>query len=318
MIKIKPEQKKKISVIDIIKGVASFFSAMVSIFFFLFFLFIIIGLFSRVPTEIIPKGNIAVIEIKGPILTSRVPWESVASPEKINSFIKKAEEMEEIKALILEINSPGGAPVATDEIAQAIKKFKQKKPVVAVIKDMGASGAYWIASTANRIYANRMSITGSIGVTASMIEWAGLLERYNASYRSLVAGKYKDAGSPFKRITPEEKQLFQNVLDKLHYYFIEEVAKNRNLSIEYVRELAHGFIFLGSEALELKLIDEIGGIEEAKDWLAQQLNITPELARFRSRPTLLEQLSFSLQAIFEKIGFGIGKALVEENYFELR
>ena len=239
----------------------------------------------------IKSGNIEIIPITGVITTGDLGLlaEKTAQADKIIKELKNAQKNEQVKAVILEINSPGGAPVASYEIAEAVKKMK--KPTIAVIRETGASGAYWVATAANKIYANPLSITGSIGVLASHLEFAGTMKKYNITYRRLVAGKYKDAGSPYKEMSTEEQNLYQRLIDKLHEEFISSVSQNRKLSIEQVRSLADGFVFLGMEAKEKGLIDELGGREEALHYLEQKLNITAQPFEYKELGGLRDMLS---------------------------
>jgi protease-4 len=221
-------------------------------------------------------ANVAVIPIKGVITVEESSDlfgnSNVASSDAIIRSIKKAQDNPNIKALILEINSPGGSPVASDEIGRAIKE--SNLTTVAVIREIGTSGAYWIASASDHIIANRMSITGSIGVIGSYLEFSDLLTRFNVTYRRFVSGKYKDIGSPFREITEEETTMYQAIIDKMLEFFIEEVALNRNMSIRRTRELATGLVYLGSEAKEVGLVDELGSMQEADRYLERTLNIS--------------------------------------------
>src|SRR3990167_6506295 len=133
-------------------------------------------------SESIESGNVALIKIYGPITTtdSGSFASSATSSTDIVELIEKAEKNDEIKAIVFEINSPGGSPVASDEIGRAVKDAQ--KPTVAWIREVGASGGYWIASASDHIIANRMSLTGSIGVIGSYLEFAELLDRYNVTY----------------------------------------------------------------------------------------------------------------------------------------
>jgi len=261
------------------------------------------------------RGNVALIPIKGVIMSERgsVFGQQLAASPAIVKFIEQADKNPKIKAIILEINSPGGSPVATEEIANAIKRTNKTK--IAWIREIGTSGAYWIASGCDKIVANRMSFTGSIGVLASYLEFSGLLRDYNVTYERLVAGKYKDIGSPFKELNIQEKQMLQKQLDTLQGYFISTVAENRNLSEEKVRELATGMFYLGQEAKDLGLVDIIGGKEEAKQIIEQELNITAELVEYKQERTLIDLLSevFSQQSFF--VGKGIGSSILDaRNY----
>lgn len=255
-------------------------------------------------------GNVAVIEIRGVIQGDKsggVFGTPVTSSKEIVQLIEKAEKNPLIKAVVVEINSPGGSAVASAEIADALKK--SKKPVVSVIREIGASGGYWIASASDRIFAHRLSMTGSIGVISSYLEFAGFLDRYNVTYRRLVAGKYKDAGSPYKELTPEEELLYQQKLDMLYDAFVSEVALNRNLDKRKVRELATGFVYLGTEAKEDGLIDEFGGIDEAKEYLKRLLNVKIELVPYKKKASLMDILSEVMSNQMYRIGTGIGEGL---------
>ena len=184
----------------------------------------ILSLFAGVDVDSL-GGNVALIPIEGEITGSRDPGLSfggaVAASPDIVEMIEKADKNPSIKAIIFEINSRGGSAVASQEIADAVAKTNKTK--VAWIREVGASGAYWVASSTDHIVANRASITGSIGVIASYLEFPGFLERYNITYNRLVAGKYKDIGSPFKEMTSEERAVFQQTLDEMRDYFVDEL-----------------------------------------------------------------------------------------------
>ena len=259
------------------------------------------------------SGNVALIPIHGVILgsdDSQSFFETVTPSLDTVELIEKADKNPSIKAMIFEINSPGGSAVASQEIADAIKKTS--KTTVAWIREEGASGAYWVASSANHVVANRASITGSIGVIASYLEFPGLLERYNITYERLVAGKYKDIGSPYKDMTPEERVLFQQTLDEIRDYFVSEVAKNRNLNKKDVDKIANGLFYLGTQAKELGLIDELGGKDEVIKYIEKKEGIKAEIVEYKKEKTLLDVLSkvFSKQSFF--IGRGIGSALLDK------
>ena len=236
---------------------------------------------------------------------------SVASSTDIVRLIQKAENDPSIEAIVFDINSPGGAPVASAEIARAIAEAE--KPTVAVIREVGASGAYWAASAADHIIANEVSITGSIGVLASYLEYGDLLARYNVSYARFVSGEHKDMGSPYKEMTMEEKNIYQQTLDKLHAVFIGSVAENRGLEYGYVEELATGQIYVGSEALDLGLIDELGGKQEAYAYIGTMLNLTVKPVAFEEADSFFEMLASALDNSAFHVGTGIGAVLVEED-----
>ncbi len=287
------------------------FSAIMIIFLLAILSFIVSGFISVFLGGEASGGNVAIIPIKGVIIVDnlKIFGQQVSSSSSIIDSIKKANKNPEIKAIVFEINSPGGSAVASEEIANTIKKTN--KTTIAWIREIGTSGAYWIASSCDKIVANRMSITGSIGVLASYLEFSGLLQDYNITYQRLVSGEYKDIGSPFKHLTEEERRLFQSRIDKIHEFFIEEVAKNRNISEERVREIATGMFYLGGEAKEMGLIDVLGGKEEVKEIIEKELNISVSFVSYKEEKKLIDLLGelLSEQSFF--MGRGIGSSLFD-------
>lgn len=272
----------------------------------------ILSLFAGVDVESL-GGNVALIPIHGVILGSEDSesfFETVTSSIDAVKFIEKAGKNPNIKAIILEIDSPGGSAVASEEIANAIKKTN--KTTVAWVREVGASGAYWVASSAEHIVASPVSITGSIGVIASYLEFPGLLEKYNVTYRRLVSGKYKDIGSPYKEMTAEETAIFQQNLDYIRDYFVNEVAKNRKLNKKDVDKVANGLFYLGAQAKELGLVDELGGKDDAIRYIEKKEGIKADIVEYKKEKTILDVLSkvLSKQSFF--VGQGIGSALLDK------
>ena len=271
----------------------------------------ILSVFAGVNVERL-GGNVAIIPLKGVIVgeDSDYLFESVTSSSDIVELIGKAERNPNIKAIIFEINSPGGSAVASGEIAEAIKKTN--KTSVAWIREIGTSGAYWAASATNHIVANRVSITGSIGVIASYLEFPGFLDRYNITYQRLVSGKYKDIGSPFKQMTDEEKSFFQQDLDTIRDYFVAEVAKNRNMNKKDVEKVANGIFYLGGQAKDLGLVDELGGKDEVIRYIESKERITAEVVEYKKEKSIFDLFSkvLSRQSFF--VGKGIGSSLLDK------
>ena len=270
--------------------------------------------------ENIINDGIAVINIDGEITSNDNLgfFESGVSSNKIISDLERANKNNGIKAVIIEINSPGGVVVGSREIVKAVKDMN--KPVIALIRDVGASGAYWVASASDWIIADEMSITGSIGVYSSYLEFSGLLEKYNISYERLVAGEYKDVGVPYKKLSDREKNMMQQKLNLIHELFIKDIAANRNLSEAKVRELANGFFYLGIEAKQNGLIDELGGKKEAIN-KAKELGKIKDgnLVEYKENPSWLEFLNKIESNAFYSIGRGIGVSLIkEENNLEIK
>ena len=150
-----------------------------------------------------------------------------------------------------------------------------------------------------------MSITGSIGVIASYLGFSGFLEEHNVSYERLVSGNLKDIGSPLKEMTQEEKVLFQKSLDSIHEYFVEEIAKNRNLKKRDVEKIATGQFFIGAEAKELGLVDELGGRDEVIAYLEEQLGEEVDFTKYESEKGFFSTFG----DIFSKWSFYAGKGI---------
>ncbi len=272
----------------------------------------IVSLF--IPVDLPVTGNVAVMSITGTIFRGQGDgfFEETASSKEIVNFIEMADKNANIKAILLDINSGGGAVVATKEIVDAVKKTD--KLTVAVIHDIGASGAYWIASSADRVFADELSIVGSLGVIASYLEFTNFLERYGVNYRRLVAGEYKDIGVPFRNLTIEEQLILQEQLDLIHKYMLDGIAENRQLTTAQKNEVASANIYIGLQAKELNLIDEFGGINEAVSYIEKELGITADLAEYKKKRTIFDVLArvFGQQSFF--VGQGIGKAMFDKRF----
>jgi protease-4 len=225
-------------------------------------------------------GYVAVIPIKGDITSGGCGGGLLSGPvacasmNEIKASLNEANNDWSVDAILLDIDSGGGSSVASQELAVAVKD--SKKPVVAYIGESGASGAYYIASAARKIVANRNSITGSIGVRMQVEQYYGLMEKLGVNVTVIKAGDDKDAGSPYRPMTDAEQEEFQHLVDKVYDEFVSSVAENRNLSVDYVRSVANGKIYLGSEAKELKLIDELGSFEYAVNVSAMEAGIEGE------------------------------------------
>ena len=183
--------------------------------------------------------------------------------------INAANEANEVSSILLDIESNGGTVDGMAALGDAIRG--SHKPVVAYVDAVAASAAYWAATGADTIFASRNSDVGSIGVTMSYLDYSDQNAKEGIKYISLSSGKFKDAGDPDKPLTEEEKELFMRDVGIIHDNFVKVVADYRNLDIEKVREIADGSTVLGETALELGLIDRIGGFYDVKDYLAEML-----------------------------------------------
>ncbi len=245
-------------------------------------IFIAIALITAlVGTEIdrTETADARIIPIQGEITSQGVGGFFSTGPGSadIVNQIRSEDEDTSTDAIYLEIDSPGGTPVASHEIVRAVDEAD--KPTVAVIRDMGASGAYWVASASDHVIADELSMTGSVGVQGSYLVFEGLMERYNVSYEQITGGEHKDLGNPFKEMDDEERSEFTSKVELMHDYFIEDVRDKRNLTEDQVEEVSTGVFYVGLEAIDINLVDELGGDLEAKNYLEEELNASVNFIR---------------------------------------
>lgn len=198
-------------------------------------------------------GEVGLIKIEGTIMTATSVVEE----------LEKARKDPSIKAVVVRLDTPGGAVAASQEIYEEVKKVNAVKPVVVSMGNIAASGGYYIACGARKIFANQGTLTGSIGVRMEHVNIGELLSWAKVSHETLKSGYFKDIGAFDRPMTEEERALLQGFLTDLHAQFKETVAVSRNIPIEEVEKFADGRIFSGEEAVGLKLVDEIGGLTDA-------------------------------------------------------
>ncbi len=251
----------------------------------------VVSMFFNSNTGVIVNGNVAVIPIHGIITVSKTSGFTTTgvTSQGVITNLEKAYSNPGIKAVILDINSPGGSGVAADEISQVIKL--SNKTTIAVIRDVGASAAYWIASSTDYIYSNRLSLVGSIGVIGSYLDFSDFITEYNITYQRYVSGEYKDMGSMFKKPTEKERELWQDLIDQMRDMFVEEVALNRNIPVKNVDMLSDGRLFLGVDAKKLNLVDELGTKKDALFFIANTYNITVQPVEFKEKKSFSDYLS---------------------------
>lgn len=267
-----------------------------SFFLIILLFFLISSVISSVSYTYTPK--IAVVPITGVIMTekdSSLFGSSSVSSRSIATTLLEIRDDDSVKAVLLDINSPGGSPVASEEISRAIEQVKLKKPVYALISDIGASGAFWVAVSANKTYASSMSEVGSIGVTSAGLGFEDFIKQYNITYRKQTAGTLKDMGTPFRAPTKEEEAKLQIILDDIHTKFINHIAKSRNMNESEVRKYATGELFLGDRAKQIGFIDEIGYYP---DVISELKNITKSstVINYGPEPTFFEALGIKALA----------------------
>jgi protease-4 len=212
--------------------------------------------------------KIAVLDVEGVILQAK----------PFVDQLKRYGDDSSIKAIILRIDSPGGGAAASQEMYEAVKRLRdqKKKMVVASIQTVGASGAYYIASGASKIYANRASIVGSIGVIAEWVNYGDLLRWAKLKEVLFTAGELKAAGDPAREMTPAERDYLQSLVNEMYGQFIRDVADGRKLQVNYIKPLATGRVWTGEQAIGLKLIDKLGGFQDAVDDTAKAVGIRGE------------------------------------------
>ena len=191
------------------------------------------------------------------------------SADEVDWAVGKAKDNPDIKAIIVDIDSYGGSGVAGEEMMRAFKE--SKKPVVAFIRDAGLSAAYLAATGAQTIFASKFSDVGSIGVTRSYLQETEKNKKDGLTYIDLSSGLYKDSGNPSRPLTETEKQLFMRDIKIGYEYFVNIVSQNRNLSNEKVRALGDGSSMMGEQALKEGLIDKIGLLPDAVNYLTEKI-----------------------------------------------
>ncbi|OGG97184.1 MAG: hypothetical protein A2508_09150 [Candidatus Lambdaproteobacteria bacterium RIFOXYD12_FULL_49_8] len=207
--------------------------------------------------------QIGVLAIEGVILDS----------ESLLNKIKTLEEEERVSAVLVRINSPGGGAASSQEIFGALKRLGAKKPVYASVSSVAASGGYYVALSAKKIYANPASLMGSIGVILQSLNVSEAFGKLGLKMETIKAGKNKDIGNMFRPMSEEERQLLSGVLSDVHDQFIGAIVENRPLSEAEVRALADGRIFTGRQALEAKLIDGLLGFEEVVSLITAEVGL---------------------------------------------
>jgi protease-4 len=244
-----------------------------------------------IPISCVPAGDkIAVIPLSGTIAAEGGSplFGPTINPSLVREQLSRAKKDIAVKAIVLRVESPGGAVAPCQEILKEIEKVKQTKPVVVSMGSMAASGGYYISCEADKIVALSGTLTGSIGVISQIPNVEGLYEKLGIKMQTFKGGKYKDMYSGMRELTPEEKEIMQQLTDEYYEQFVEVVAEGRGLSKEKVRSLATGQLYTGAEAKELGLVDELGGLDTAIDLAAERAGVTaPEVEYYQpSKPSL--------------------------------
>lgn len=188
---------------------------------------------------------------------------ATTTPEGMRDALLQAKEDESVAAVVLEINSPGGGVTASERMYQDILDFKESsgKPVLASMGTTAASGGYYIATAADGILAGETTLTGSLGVILQLPNLTEAADKVGFKQNIIKSGEFKDMGSQFRDVTPQEREIFQEIVDENYDEFVEVIVEGRDLPEQRVRELADGRIYSGKQAEELDLVDKLGDLE---------------------------------------------------------
>jgi len=220
---------------------------------FLTLLIVISALFAVFQKNVPLGEKVAVVRIEGPIMDAK------NTVDEIKGYLKDAS----IKALVLRVDSPGGAVAPSQEIYEEVKKAALKKKVIVSMGSVAASGGYYISAPADRIIANPGTLTGSIGVIMEIPNIEGLMNKIGVKTDIIKSGRHKDLASAFRKMEKEERLILQGVLDDVHEQFIKAVSDGRKIPFDEVKKLADGRIFTGRQAMKVRLVDELGTLEDA-------------------------------------------------------
>ncbi len=270
------------------------------------------------PVDGLSGGKIAVVRIEGPITGSSGLGilGGGTSATDIAKQVKRAGEDPSVKAIVLRINSPGGSAAASQEIYQEVLRVRENgKVVVASMGDSATSGGYYVACAADKIVANPGTITGSIGVIFSQLQYSELMEKYGIEANVIKSGKYKDIGSPFRNMTEEDRQILQNMVDDIYNQFVNAVVEGRDMNRSKVLELADGRIFTGRQAEEKGLVDELGNYHDSVQIAADIVGVDkPQIVEY-GRRTPFESF---LGLFGREIGHGMAQTFMKAGKQEIK
>lgn len=227
------------------------------------------------------QNRVAVIRVNGAIVGgddgSLMGERGTTTSGSLMRQFRKARQDDQVKAVVLRLDSPGGSAAATQEAAVEMKRLKEAgKPVIVSMGDTAASGAYWLASQGDTVYANPSTITGSIGVYISYYDLQGLSQKLGVSEEKIKSGAHKDIFSPFRPMTDEERQMTQGMVNDMYNQFVAVVADGRHMDEAQVRSLADGRVFTGEQAQQLGLVDKLGNYYDALADAGERIGADPD------------------------------------------
>ena len=227
--------------------------------------------------------KIGVVDLEGVILY----------PDETVDQLRKFADDDSIKAIVIHVNSPGGGVAASEEIYREVKRVRDRKRIVSSISTVGASGAYYVSSATNKIYANGGSVVGSIGVIAEWVNYGDLMRWAKLKPEMLKVGQFKDTGDHTRELTPAERQYMQGLIDNMYGQFVQAVAEGRHAKVEDIKSIADGRVWTGEQAMGIHLIDQLADFRSAVLDTAKSVGISgePTIVRpERNRTSLLDML----------------------------
>jgi protease-4 len=274
------------------------------------------GLFvsQRIASSFVSPYNTAEVAVSGPISregpTGLVPSRGFPA-ERIVDAVERADDDSGVDALVVRLNTPGGEVVPSDDIRRAVEEFDG--PALAYATDTCASGGYWIASACDEIHARETSLVGSIGVLGSRVNAKEAADKLGIEYERLVAGRYKDAGTPLKETDEEEREYLQGIIDGFYDEFVGRVAEGREMDEDEIRE-TEARVYLGKEAKDEGLVDYVGTREDMEDRLEEIIDKEPEIREFTPSRSFREQIGSSAGALAYSFGAGVASVLDEKEF----
>jgi protease-4 len=267
-----------------------------------------------------PDYNVAEVAVEGPITRDGGPGPIPRGPtgapaDSVVEQIERADEDPAVDALLVKLNTPGGEVVPSDDIRRAAMAFDG--PTVAYATDVCASGGYWIASGCDALWARDASIVGSIGVIGSRVNVHEFAEDLGISYERFAAGQYKDAGVALKEMSEDERTYLQGLIDDFYDNFVERVAAGRDMDPDAVRE-TEARVYLGSEARELGLVDELGTRDDVEAHVAQRLGTPVSVEEFEPQRGLAARLREGTESLAYAVGAGAADAVAPDDGFRFR
>mgnify|MGYP000303689823 CR=1 FL=1 len=275
---------------------------------------------SQAAGSVFPSYNVAEVAVEGPItrdgMSGGFPPAPIApSADDVVEQIHRADDDGATDALVVRLNTPGGEVVPSDDIRRAAADFEG--PTVAYATDTCASGGYWIAAGCDRIVAREGSIVGSIGVIGSRVNATELAEKVGIEYERLAAGEYKDAGMPLKEMDEDDREYLQSLIDGYYDAFVERVSEGRDLDAETVRD-TEARVYLGEDAHELGLVDELGTEDDVRAYLESELNESVEMREFEPNRGLSARLRGGASGVAYAAAAGAADALTGDGRFSFR